>query len=39
MKRFGALDEIVGVIAMLASDIASYMTGSDVIVDGGYTVW
>lgn len=39
MKRFGALDEIVGVIAMMASDIASYMTGSDVIVDGGYTVW
>lgn len=39
MQRYGRLDEIAGVIGMLASDITSYMTGSDVIVDGGYTIW
>jgi sorbose reductase len=39
MQRYGRLDEIAGVIAMLASDVSTYMTGSDVIVDGGYTIW
>lgn len=39
MKRYGSLDEIAGVIAMLATDMSTYMTGSDVIVDGGYTIW
>lgn len=39
MQRYGRLDEVAGIIAMLASDICSYMTGSDIIVDGGYTVW
>lgn len=39
LKRYGSLDEIVSVIAMLATDLSTYMLGSDVIVDGGYTVW
>ncbi|GAA0182883.1 SDR family oxidoreductase [Clostridium sediminicola] len=39
MQRYGTLDEIVGVIALLATDLSSYMTGSDVIADGGYTIW
>ncbi len=39
MRRFGTLDEIVGVVAFLASDLASYATGSDFLVDGGYTCW
>lgn len=39
LKRFGSLDEIVGIIAVLATDLSSYMLGSDVVVDGGYTVW
>jgi NAD(P)-dependent dehydrogenase (short-subunit alcohol dehydrogenase family) len=38
MQRFGTLDEIVGIVAFLASDLASYMTGSDVLVDGGYCI-
>jgi 3-oxoacyl-[acyl-carrier protein] reductase len=36
MKRWGKPEEIASVIAFLASDDASYMTGSCVIVDGGY---
>jgi NAD(P)-dependent dehydrogenase (short-subunit alcohol dehydrogenase family) len=39
MKRFGTLDEIVGIVAYLASDLGTYTTGSDFVVDGGYTVW
>ena len=35
MQRAGAPIEIARVIAFLASDAASYMTGSDVVVDGG----
>ncbi len=36
MKRFGNAEEIVGAAILLASDAASFMTGSAVIVDGGF---
>lgn len=36
MKRFGNADEVVGAALLLASDAASFMTGSVVIVDGGF---
>jgi 3-oxoacyl-[acyl-carrier protein] reductase len=36
MGRFGKPDEIASVAAFLASDDARYMTGSVVVVDGGY---
>jgi len=39
MKRYGRLDELKGSIVYLASEASSFMTGSVVLVDGGYTVW
>ncbi len=37
MGRIGRPEEIARAIAFLASDEASYITGADLIVDGGYT--
>jgi NAD(P)-dependent dehydrogenase (short-subunit alcohol dehydrogenase family) len=36
MARFGAAEEVAGVIAFLASRDASYVTGEDVLVAGGW---
>ena len=39
MARMGEPDEIAAVVMFLASDAASLMTGSIVLVDGGYSCW
>jgi NAD(P)-dependent dehydrogenase (short-subunit alcohol dehydrogenase family) len=36
MKRFGKLDELGGAVVFLASDSASFVTGSVLAVDGGF---
>jgi NAD(P)-dependent dehydrogenase (short-subunit alcohol dehydrogenase family) len=36
MRRFGALDELVGAAVYLASDAASFVTGQILAVDGGF---
>jgi dihydroanticapsin dehydrogenase len=37
LNRQGKPEEVAAVAAFLASDDSSFMTGSDVLVDGGYT--
>jgi NAD(P)-dependent dehydrogenase (short-subunit alcohol dehydrogenase family) len=36
MKRFGELDELIGAAVFLASDAASFVTGTLLAVDGGF---
>lgn len=38
MGRVGAPDEIAAAVVFLASDVASYITGSMIVVDGGRTI-
>ena len=35
MKRFGTVEEVAAIALLLASDDAAYMTGSEVMLDGG----
>jgi NAD(P)-dependent dehydrogenase (short-subunit alcohol dehydrogenase family) len=37
MKRLGDVDEIAECVVFMASPMASFMTGSALLVDGGYT--
>ncbi len=39
MARMGEVEEIASVVLFLAGKAASLMTGSVVLVDGGYTCW
>lgn len=37
MARYGKPEELVGAVAWLLSDEASFVTGAEIAVDGGFT--
>lgn len=39
MGRLGLIEELAGAVVFLSSPAANYMQGTEIIVDGGYTIW
>ena len=39
VERLGEPSELKGTVVYLASEASKFMTGHDLVIDGGYTVW
>ena len=39
LKRMGEVNDLLGIIALLSSQYSNYITGQNIMVDGGFTAW
>jgi NAD(P)-dependent dehydrogenase (short-subunit alcohol dehydrogenase family) len=39
LGRVGKAKEIAGAVVFLASDASSFITGTEIVIDGGWTIW
>lgn len=39
LGRMGTEEDLIGAVAFLASDLSRWVTGQNIIVDGGFTAW
>lgn len=39
LNRMGTEEDFLGVIAFLSSDLSSWVTGQNIVVDGGWSTW
>jgi len=38
-KRLGEVSDLQGAVVFLASEASDFMTGHDLVIDGGYCLW
>jgi NAD(P)-dependent dehydrogenase (short-subunit alcohol dehydrogenase family) len=39
LRRMGSEEDFKGALAYLATDLSAYVTGQNIVVDGGFTAW
>jgi 3-oxoacyl-[acyl-carrier protein] reductase len=38
MNRFGEVEDVANLVSFFVSDLNTYVTGQDIVIDGGYTI-